>query len=378
MLDEIVDVLPSPARRATADGRRVDGNGGSAGDVPDQRSAASCALVFKTVSEQHLGDLSLVRIYSGHARVRQGAAEHGAQPRGEARSLYHLVGKERVECKSAKAGDIVAAVKLRRRTPGDTLADKSRAGAARAARCSRGRSPKSAIRAKNKGRRGEDGAGARRACTKRIRPFVAHYSRPSTKETLVRGMGDLQLEVMVDRLEEALRRRGRAVEAARARTARPSRGKAAGRVPPQEADRRPRAVRRGAPAARAAAARRRVRVRRRGEGRRGPEPVHSRGREGRASRRWSAGPLAGYPVVDVQTGAVLRQVPRRRLVGNGVQDRGRELLPPGDAGGAARACSSRSARSRCACPRSSSATSWATCRRGAARSSAPRRTATTR
>ena len=73
-----------------------------------------------------------------------------------------------------------------------------------------------------------------------------------------------------------------------------------GPPPPQEADRRRRAVRRGVPARRAAAARRGLRVRRPGQGRRDPRPAASRRWRRASSRCWTPAPIAGFPLQDVR------------------------------------------------------------------------------
>jgi elongation factor G len=114
-------------------------------------------------------------------------------------NLYTLVGKERSECPSASAGDIVAAVKLRESHTGDTLCDKHRPVVLPrpdfpepvTAEC---------IHAKNKGDEEKMANGLARL-HEEDPTFTKHFET-STKETLVRGMGDLQLEVMVDRLKK--------------------------------------------------------------------------------------------------------------------------------------------------------------------------------
>jgi elongation factor G len=195
ILDEVVDVMPSPL-----DVRPIVGafNGNEILCKPDA-AEPTAAIVFKTLSEQHLGDLSLIRIFSGHL-------EHGrelvntARNRSEKMStLYHLVGKERLECKSALAGDIVAAVKLKETHTGDGLADKSRPVMLAppdfphpvTAEC---------IRSKNKGDEEKMAQGLNRLHEED--PTLSRHYETSTRETLVYGMGDLQLEVMTDRLKK--------------------------------------------------------------------------------------------------------------------------------------------------------------------------------
>ena len=195
ILDEVADVLPSPLDVGPEHGKH-----GEADMVckPDN-SEPFAGIVFKTLSEQHLGDLSLVRIYSGHLEPGREMSNTGRARAEKIGTLYHLVGKERNECKAASAGDIVAAVKLRETHTGDTLADKARPVKLRApmfpdpvtAEC---------VHAKNKGDEEKMAQGLARL-HEEDPTFGRHYEL-STRETLVTGMGDLQLEVMMDRLKK--------------------------------------------------------------------------------------------------------------------------------------------------------------------------------
>ena len=277
-------------------------------------------MVFKTLSEQHLGDLSLVRVYSGHLEAGKELANTTRNRSEKTGTLYHLVGKERIECKSAVAGDIVAAVKLRETHTGDTLADKARPVAARRRPTSPRPVTAECVRPKSKGDEEKMAQGLNRLHEED--PTFSRAYEISTKETLVTGMGDLQFDVMVDRLKK---RFGVDVLLQRPRVPyrETIRGTAKGeyRHKKQTGGRGP--VRRGAPAARAAQAQRGLRVPRRGQGRRGAEPVHPRGREGRR-RRHGEGPDRRLPGRGRGGRALLRQAPRRGLIGNGVQDRGRD------------------------------------------------------
>jgi elongation factor G len=197
ILDEVVDILPSPLDVKPEVGKLADGKGEV--PCPPDASAPVAAMVFKTLSEQHLGDLSLVRVYSGRfepGRELTNTTRHRSEKIG---ALYHLIGKDRKECTAAVAGDIVAAVKLKETHTGDTLADKSRPVVL---------APpdfptpvtKECIRAKNKGDEEKMASGLTRLHEED--PTLSRHYEASTKETLVHGMGDLQLEVMIDRLKK--------------------------------------------------------------------------------------------------------------------------------------------------------------------------------
>ena len=195
ILDEVVDVLPSPLDRGPQAGRSGDKEVACKPDAAEPLAA----LVFKTISEQHLGDLSLVRVYSGHLEPGREVLNTTRNRSEKIGTLYDLVGKERLECRSAAAGDIVAAVKLRETHTGDTLADKARPVVLAGPQFP-GPVTAECIRAKNKGDEEKMAQGLARLHEED--PTFSRAFEPSTKETLVFGMGDLQLEVVVDRLKK--------------------------------------------------------------------------------------------------------------------------------------------------------------------------------
>ena len=197
VLDEVVDVLPSPlfARPQTS----IPGNGGGTVTLRPETTEPAAALVFKTLSEQHLGDLSLIRLYSGRLEPGRELMNCTRNRSEKVGTLYHLVGKERMECKSVVAGDIVAAVKLKETHTGDTLADKARP-LQLAPPDFPGPVTAECVRAKNKGDEEKMSTGLSRLHEED--PTFRRQHESSTHETLVYGMGDLQLEVMVDRLKK--------------------------------------------------------------------------------------------------------------------------------------------------------------------------------
>jgi len=197
VLEEVVDVLPSPL---DVHPQRAVGENGSAGiEVKPDAGSPAAATVFKTLAEAHLGELSLIRLWSG--RIEPGKdLVNTARGRGEKLgTLYHLVGKDRTDCRGAAAGDIVAAVKLRETHTGDTLTDKSRPVKLSppdfplpvAGEC---------IRAKNKGDEEKMAVGLNRLHEED--PTLSRYFDESTKESIVQGMGDLHLEILIERMKK--------------------------------------------------------------------------------------------------------------------------------------------------------------------------------
>jgi elongation factor G len=195
VLDEIVDVLPSPLDVAPQQAV----NGDATTPIPPDAAAPAAALVFKTVSEQHLGDLSLIRLYAGKAEPGRELMNTSRNRSEKLGALYHLIGKERTETKSVLAGDIFAAVKLKETHTGDTLADR-----ARPVKLAPPDFPapvtEECIKSKNKGDEEKMAQGLNRLHEED--PTFSRHHEASTHEMIVAGMGDLQLEVIVDRLKK--------------------------------------------------------------------------------------------------------------------------------------------------------------------------------
>ena len=129
-------------------------------------------------------------------------------------------------------------------------------------------------------------------------PTIDLHRDPQTGEQIVAGLSQIHVEVIVDRLKSRFGAEVDAQAAARALPGDDPRHREGAR-PPQEADRRPRPVRRLPHRDRAAAPTATVRVRQRDQGRRDPDRLHPRGREGRA-RGDEHGAVAGYPVKGVR------------------------------------------------------------------------------
>ncbi len=197
VLDEVADVLPSPLDVHPQKG--PSGGDGAVVEIRPEATAPVAATVFKTLAEAHLGELSLIRLWAGHLEPGKELLNTSRARSEKMGTLYHLTGKERSDCKGAAAGDIVAAVKLRETHTGDTLADKARPVKLAApdfpdpvtAEC---------IRSKNKGDEEKMAQGIARLHEED--PTLARGYEESTREHLVYGMGDLHLEILVERLKK--------------------------------------------------------------------------------------------------------------------------------------------------------------------------------
>ena len=208
------------------------------------------AKVFKNVSESHVGDMLFLRVYQGTLTAGSDIYKrHGARPSVSGSSSSS--GEEPHRAHKLVAGDIGAAVKLKRRTSATRSAtspspSRSRRRTSRAPRCFR-RSPR-----RPRATRTRSAPGLNRLHEED--PTFDVKVDTEIKQTLISGQGELHLEVLVDRLKKRYGVRGRALQAADP-VQRDDHQDRAGAGQAQEADGRPRAVRRRVAQGRAAPAR---------------------------------------------------------------------------------------------------------------------------
>jgi elongation factor G len=121
LLDYIVACLPSPVDK-----------GVQVGTVPDKDDMAErqpseeepfSGMVFKTINDPYAGKLSLIRVYSGTLRPDSNVFNPNRDEKERVGHIFMLAGKEQQDVKSAVAGEIVALPKLKYTATGDTLCD---------------------------------------------------------------------------------------------------------------------------------------------------------------------------------------------------------------------------------------------------------------
>ena len=115
VLSAIAEYLPSPA-----DFSRLEQGITALSDSP------LAAYVFKTIAEQHVGELNLVRLYSGALEPGDEVVNSSQKTNERVGQIFELNGHERTEVEKAVAGDIVALVKLKNTHTGDTLCQKAK------------------------------------------------------------------------------------------------------------------------------------------------------------------------------------------------------------------------------------------------------------
>ncbi|SNS84431.1 translation elongation factor 2 (EF-2/EF-G) [Actinomadura meyerae] len=186
LLDAVVRYLPSPLDAGPA-----------AGGAPVSDEAPLAALAFKVVSDRHLGRFTFVRIYSG--RLEPGAEVlNGARGRKERiGKIYRVHADKRVEIGAAGAGDIVAVMGLKRTATGETLCDPAHPVVLESMDFP---APVIEVAIEARSRADVERLGA--AVHRLAEEDPSLQVRDEDGQTVIGGMGELHLEILVDRLKE--------------------------------------------------------------------------------------------------------------------------------------------------------------------------------
>ena len=338
LLDAVVDFLPAPNDIPPVVGKDLDGK------RTERRASDSepfSALAFKIMNDPFVGSLTYFRVYSG--KVSAGSTVYNALKGKRERigRLLHMHANKREDVEEVTCGNIAAAAGLRATATGDTLCDEKNPVVLEVMEFP---APVISIAIEPKTQANQDKIGQALAKLAIEDPSFRVKTDAETGQTIISGMGELHLEIIVDRLVREFK-----IEAyvgpAPGRLPRDHhpRGRRRGEVHP--ADRRARPVR-ARHAARRAGRGQRDRVRGRHRWRRRPARVRP---GGRARRARVAGPRrpGRLPGHRRRREAHRRQLPRARLQRDGLPDRRFDGRHGGRPRGGARSCSSRSWRSRC-------------------------------
>jgi elongation factor G len=195
LLDAVIDYLPSPI-----DVPAVSGTDPKTGEPVERMTDAEeplSALVFKIVTDQYIGRLAYLRIYSGKAASGMQVLNTSRDQTERFGRLVRMHANKQEEVEEVFAGDIVAAVGLKNTLTGDTLSDPAKPMLLEPIKFPE---PVISIAIEPKSKGDQDKMGE--ALTKLAEEdptFRIHYEE-ETGQTLISGMGELHLEVLVDRM----------------------------------------------------------------------------------------------------------------------------------------------------------------------------------
>jgi elongation factor G len=195
LLDAIVEYLPSPL-----DVRPVQGTDPKTGAELVRRADDNepfSALVFKLVTDKHVGHLTYVRVYSGRAKTGDAVLNVARGRRQRIGRLLQMHANKRQEIDEVHAGDIAAVVGLRDVVTGDTLAA---VNAPILLESLEFPEPVISIAIEPKTKADMDRLGQTLERLAHEDPSFRVSTDPETGQTLISGMGELHLEIIVDRL----------------------------------------------------------------------------------------------------------------------------------------------------------------------------------
>ena len=196
MLDAIVDYLPSPVDIPPVQGHEVNNEEQVVLRKADPSEPFS-ALAFKIMSDQHLGKLTYIRIYSGTLESGSNVINSSKGRRERIGKIYQMHANKREERPTAIAGQIVAVMGLKGTSTGDTLCDPSKQVILESMTFP---APviNVAIEPKTKGDQDKLGTAIQRLAEED--PTFQVRTDEETGQTIISGMGELHLEILVDRM----------------------------------------------------------------------------------------------------------------------------------------------------------------------------------
>jgi len=201
MLDAVVDFLPSPVDVPAIKGHAVD-NAETVIERHADPAEPFAALAFKIMSDPHLGKLTYIRIYSGTLETGTQVLNSTKGRRERIGKIYQMHANKREERPSAIAGQIVAVMGLKDTSTGDTLSDPGKKVILESMTFP---APviNVAIEPRTKGDQDKLGIAIQRLAEED--PTFQVRTDEETGQTIISGMGELHLEVLVERMRREFR-----------------------------------------------------------------------------------------------------------------------------------------------------------------------------
>ncbi|MBS5587651.1 MAG: elongation factor G [[Clostridium] spiroforme] len=195
MLDAVIDFLPAPTDIPSIKG--VDAN-----DNEIERHASDeepfSALAFKIMADPFVGKLTFFRVYSGSADAGSYVLNSTKNKKERLGRILQMHANKRNEISTVYAGDIAAAVGFKNTTTGDTICDEKNFVILEKMEFPE---PVIELAIEPKTKQDQDKLGNGLAKLAEEDPTFKTYTNPETGDTVIAGMGELHLDVIVDRLK---------------------------------------------------------------------------------------------------------------------------------------------------------------------------------
>ncbi|MCI8690979.1 MAG: elongation factor G [Oscillibacter sp.] len=195
MLDAIVDYMPSPLDIPAIKG--VNPKTDEEDERPADDNAPFSALAFKIMTDPYVGRLSFFRVYSGHLKTGSTVLNSTKNVKERVGRILQMHANHREDIEEVYSGDIEAAVGLKNTTTGDTLCDEKAPIILESMEF-----PEPVIRVaiEPKTKAGQEKMTMGLIKLAEEDPTFKTYTDEETGQTIIAGMGELHLEIIVDRL----------------------------------------------------------------------------------------------------------------------------------------------------------------------------------
>ncbi len=194
LLDAIVDYMPSPLDVPHIKGVDMDGN---EVESPSSDDAPFAALAFKIMTDPFVGKLCFFRVYSGTLDAGSHVLNSTKDNKERIGRILQMHANDRKDIDKVYAGDIAAAVGLKNTTTGDTLCDPNHPIILESMEFP---DPVIRVAIEPKTKEGQEKMGIGLSKLAEEDPTFQTYTDEETGQTIIAGMGELHLEIIVDRL----------------------------------------------------------------------------------------------------------------------------------------------------------------------------------
>ncbi|MEQ1895904.1 MAG: elongation factor G [Vicinamibacterales bacterium] len=200
LLDAVVDYLPSPLDVPSIQGINPDAKAGEDATIerPSSDEAPFSALAFKLMSDPFVGQLTFIRVYSGVLTSGSSVYNSTKQRTERVGRLLKMHANKREEIKEVYAGDIAAAVGLKQVSTGDTFCDESKPVVLESMDFPE---PVISLAIEPKSKVDQEKLGVGLAKLMGEDPTFRVKTDVQTNQVVIAGMGELHLEIFVDRLK---------------------------------------------------------------------------------------------------------------------------------------------------------------------------------
>jgi len=195
-LDAVVDYLPSPLDVPPLEGINPDNDETVLRRASDD--APFSALAFKIMSDPFVGHVTYIRVYSGVLNAGSYVFNSSKGTRERIGRLLQMHANKREEIEAVHAGDICACVGLKSVTTGDTLCDENKPVVLEAMTFP---APVIDVAVEPKTKADQDKMGQALSRLAQEDPTFRVHTDPETGQTIISGMGELHLEIIVDRMK---------------------------------------------------------------------------------------------------------------------------------------------------------------------------------